>query len=306
MAPACVTFAALALLIGACTADPGYQGRSSRDWIRALEDPEPDTRADAANALGRVLRLQPRSPAVVAALISALGDPDDRVRVAAGMALSTEGVRAPAAVPGLVEVLRDTAHANVRSYAASILGAFGPAAVPAVPALTTALDDADPRVRAAAAAALGDIGPAAASSSRAVAPALVRLMRDPAEDVRLRALEALLRVEAPTRTLLSVLETALTDVSPAVRTRAALILRTLGPRAASAAPAAARALADPEPSVRAAAASALGAMGSHAARAVGPLTAALRDPDPSVATAAAEAVAAIQGRPRPRRPPHEP
>lgn len=305
-ASARIVLAAIALLAGACSADPGYQGRSSRDWIRVLGDPDADTRADAANALGHVLRLQPRSPAVVDALIGALGDPDDQVRVAAGIALATEGVRAPAALPGLVDVLRDSAHADVRSYAANILGTFGPAALTAAPALTAALNDADAGVRRAAAAALGQIGPAAMSASPTAVPALARLARDPVEHVRLSTIEALLRVQAPLRIVLPVLETALADGTASVRAAAAQALGTLGPAAAPAAPAAARALADAEPSVRAAAASALGAMGPRAAGALGPLTAATRDRDASVAMAAADAVAAVQGRPRPPRPVHEP
>jgi HEAT repeat protein len=46
----------------------------------------------------------------------------------------------------MIEALRNP-EVGVRANAAVVLGAFGPAAKPAVPALARALSDANPRVR---------------------------------------------------------------------------------------------------------------------------------------------------------------
>lgn len=299
-----IVLAALAVCLGACHVDPGYQGRSSRDWIRMLEHPEPRTRVDAATALGHVLRLQPESPAVVDALIQALADSSDHVRLAAGFALATDGVRAPDAVPGLVDVLRDTAHADTRLHAAQILGRFGSAARAAVPALSTALVDSDAGVRGAAGAALGQIGPPASVAT----PALVRLAADSRPALRRTALDALVRVAAPAPASVPVFVRVLASDSAAeVRVAAADAMAALGPAAVSGAPAATRALTDEDARVRAAAATALASIGPGARAAVPALQVATRDPDRTVADAAVDALASVQGRPRrPPRPIHEP
>src|SRR5581483_5023738 len=82
------------------------------------------------------------------------------------------------AVPVLIDLLRspggsDWAAAEVRWQAAEILGQIGPAATPAVPALTAALKDSDPHVRTVAATALGQIGKEAASA----APQLIEMLK---------------------------------------------------------------------------------------------------------------------------------
>jgi len=61
-------------------------------------------------------------------------------------AASTLGKVGPAAVPALVQALKD-ANAEVRGLSAFMLGEIGPAAKDAVPALTEALEDADWAVR---------------------------------------------------------------------------------------------------------------------------------------------------------------
>lgn len=295
--------AMVALLLAACSGDPGYQGRSSQEWIEALEDSTPEVRQGAADALGRILRIQPRSPRVVEALIRALGDPDDHVRVAAGVALATEGVRAPSAIPGLIDALQDSLHPHTREHAAQILGAFGPSAHPAVPALTLALADSSDGVRSDAAAALGQIGPAAASATQA----LVRLAADPRPTVRRSAISALGRVAAPEDTVVPLFATALaTDSSADVRVVAAYALAALGEKALPGISAAVQALAHPAPTVRRAAANALEQFGPGARAAIPALTAATRDGDAAVAGAAVRALAAVQGRPQPPRPHPEP
>lgn len=294
----------IALLIGiACRADPGYRGRSSAEWIGELDARDPNARMDAIEALRVILTLQPRSPEVVDALISALNDSTDAVRVAAGRALSTEGVRAPAALPGLLVVLADSAHPSVRAQAADILGAFGSAGGPAARSLAHALADPVVEVRMAAASALGRLGRAGAPSGAALARSAAT---DPSAAVRTRAVAALAEVRSGDPTLVQHIVPMLADQATEVRVTAVRTLGRLGPAAASAAEALARLLGDPSPTVRAAAAYALGEIGPAARGARDALARARSDPDSNVAFEARDALGVLEGRPRVVRPDHEP
>jgi HEAT repeat protein len=90
----------------------------------------------------------------VPVLTTALGDKEYRVRASAAEAL----VKMPPrhVVPGMIVALRNV-DAGVRANAAVVLGAFGPAANPAVPALAGALEDPNLRVRELAGEALNRI-----------------------------------------------------------------------------------------------------------------------------------------------------
>ena len=129
----------------------GQGGRTLADWQRDLRDPAVDVRVRAVQALVAFDRR------AVPPLTSALGDNEYKVRASAAEAL----VRiAPGHVlPGMIEALRST-EARVRANAAVVLGAFGPAATPAVPALARALKDPNLRVRELAGEALNRIAAA--------------------------------------------------------------------------------------------------------------------------------------------------
>ena len=174
----------------ACTgSDPGYKGQSSRDWIAALHSPDSLARRDAAFALGRVLEINPRASGVVDALVGALGDSSDLVRLEAGNSLLRERDLNETAVPGLGRALADSQHAHTREHAASLLGyASGPSAPQAAAALAvTATRDPDASVRAAAVSGLGRLRP---TSGPAVV-ALRRATADSSAAVRQNAVEAL-------------------------------------------------------------------------------------------------------------------
>jgi len=79
----------------------------------------------------------------------------------------------------LAEVAPDEVQRRQHQEAARALGQLGPAAAEAVPALITALGDADAKVRHSAVLALGQLGPAAV---RAV-PALTAALQDPTQSV---------------------------------------------------------------------------------------------------------------------------
>lgn len=277
--------------IGACQGDPGFGGRSSREWIASLDDSSVAVRVQAIDALRRILRVKPNSPRVVEALIRALGDSVDAVRMSAGVALTTEGVRAGGAVPALHNALHDSAHAIVRWQAAIILGRLAPSAGQAsVPVLTEALSDEEPQVRAAAAEALGRIG----QGSAPALPQLFLLVRDPDATVRLKTVEALPNVTRDT-SIISRLILALSDSAPEVRRGSAASLGALGTSTSRSVAALGRALEDPSAAVRAAAALALAEIGPPARASRVALLAAQRDSSAQVRRVVEDALRRIAG-----------
>lgn len=280
-----------ALSLVACQGDPGFGGRSSREWIASLEDPNVANRVQAIDALRRILRVKPNSPHVVDALIRALADSVDAVRMSAGVALTAEGVRAEGAVPALHAALHDSAHATVRWQAALILGRLAPSAGQAsVPFLTESLSDGEPQVRAAAAEALGRIGQASGSAL----PQIFLLLRDPDATVRLKAVEALPNVARDT-SIIEPLVLALSDSAPEVRRAAAATLGALGTSTSESIAALARALGDSSPAVRAAAALALAEIGPPARDSRVALLAARRDSSAQVRRVVEDALRRIAG-----------
>ena len=103
----------------------------------------------------------------VADLDAAMKAADNAACIEACKSLSRVGETAKSAVPNLVKILETTTDAETRRCAALALGAMGPAAAEAVPALTKIIssDDASPADRAYAAHVLGEIGPVAASAA---------------------------------------------------------------------------------------------------------------------------------------------
>ena len=86
----------------------------------------------AADALGRI------GPAAVPSLIETLRDPDPKVRLKAIEVLARMGADAKDAVPELIRLLEDPDE-EVRKAAIRTLGRIGPAAKDAVPALMQTL-----------------------------------------------------------------------------------------------------------------------------------------------------------------------
>lgn len=160
----------LLLTVGACSSDPGYGGRSAGEWMTQLETaPDSLQRRQAADALGRILGIRPGSERVTAALVRALADTSDEVRLAAGTALVQDRRLPAVAIPGLLEALRDSAHLHTREHAAELLASVAPTeASRVVPALTRALQDPDRRVREAAARALARLRGAGSAGDSAL------------------------------------------------------------------------------------------------------------------------------------------
>lgn len=173
--------------------------------LSVLDDPNPNVRAGAARALGKIgdlqalgslifrLRYDPepevRKSAVwalqmggehaVSALVETLRDPDEWVRFGAVIVLSKLGEHA---VEPLIAALQDS-NALMRANAAETLGRIGDTR--AADALAEALSDTNETVWQQVAISLGRL-----RDARAVNP-LIAVIRDPASEMRTKAIRAL-------------------------------------------------------------------------------------------------------------------
>lgn len=127
----------------------------------------------------------PTPPSTLPELIEALSSHSADVRIGAAGALGAMGPDAEAAVPALTKNLYYDGVYDVRKAAARALGEIGPAAKPAVPMLIVVLLTDSTHARDAAVVALGKIGDLVA------VPALARGLYDESISVRISSAEAI-------------------------------------------------------------------------------------------------------------------
>jgi HEAT repeat protein len=315
-------------------AQTAFLGKTSSKWVEDLRDGKPEVRRSAAFALGK---LGDNSFAALPRLKAALErDQDAGVRETAAVALGEivaalhGGRQAWEDLGGALErALNDDADPRVRRSAAYALGAFGPLAAPACPALRKSLRHDDPGVRQNAAWALGRVGAevqeeavgdlcellqdrdalvrrdAAAALgaigkplAKAAAKPLLELAGSGKEEtvVRKTAVDALVKLAGPEQVEAApVIYPLLRADDPELARGAAFVLANVGGKPAQEAmPVLRKALDDDDPAVQKLAAAALGNVGPPAAGATADLARAL-DParDPEVRRNAAVALALI-------------
>jgi HEAT repeat protein len=171
-----------------------FLGRSAEQWAGELDHSSATRRRSAAFALGRIGPLSQRF--LPRLLEQSARDSNPSVRAAAAMAVGDivldlgdqAGTTWPDLVPGLRERLGQEKDPGVRRGLAYALGAFGPAAEPAVALLREALKDTSPSVRQNAAWALGRLGQKAGGEA---VRQLIPLLKDTAVLVRRDAAGAL-------------------------------------------------------------------------------------------------------------------
>jgi hypothetical protein len=140
-------------------------------------------------------------PASVPALARALRDPDPQMRRDAAVALDVVGggwwhfpdggskLDLRPALPALLGALQDS-DAGVRAWAAQDISDMGAGAASAVPRLEAMLHRQDPESRGTACRALGQMGGAA----RGALPLLQQALADPSQEVRQAARDAIARI----------------------------------------------------------------------------------------------------------------
>lgn len=130
----------------------------------------------------------PTPPSTLPELIEVLSSDNAEARIGAARVLGAMGPDAEAAVPALTRNLYYHYVYDVRQAAARALGEIGPAAKPAVPVLIVVLLTDSTPAREAAAIALGKI-----QDSTAI-PALARGLYDESPFVRIHSAEAIARI----------------------------------------------------------------------------------------------------------------
>jgi HEAT repeat protein len=262
-------------------------------------------------------------PAITPLLLTHLRDPNPDVRAVAVAALGR--LRATDALPRLLR-LADDPNDAVRLHVVEALGAIGEAGTPpvatrelsatwrrrrprfwmrvwwwwqrrrridpipaVVAALRVKLADIGPAVRVQTAQALASVGPRA----RAAAPELMMILQDADESVRCEAAAALGRIGEAGPEALAALTALLRDGSAALRMAAARALGQLQKAAAPAAPALASALRDPDEAVQKVAAEAIARIGTMPEEAMDTLVGGLSNPDNLVRLSTARALGAI-------------
>lgn len=235
----------------AASLDPAGRRSLATQFAELLDDANQDVGMHAGAALVRL------GPDALDELTKRLGEPAHRVQ-ALGV-LAAIGAAAKPAVKQLVAALAEP-DPGVVGEAAVAIGAVGPDAAEAVPALRKLLGDATPAdVRYPVTYALGRIGAAA----KAAVPRLLELSKSDDEIMATVATWAALKIEPADAALVEqaipLLRRALRGERELARLEAAVALGDIGPTAAAAVPLLELvAEEDPAPGVRAAAAEAIG------------------------------------------------
>ena len=262
-------------------------GAAKADLIEALGSTSRAAHKHAIRALGAVA---PGDAEAIKALGALRGRPvRESTFFLASLVLADMG--APA-VPELVRAL-DGGEWD-RKHAAGALARIGPDAKPAIPALIGVLRDEKQRLSSLmvrrAAQALAATGPAAA-------PAVARLLDDPSQKVRARAVQAFAELGADAAGTVPFVTALLGHQKPAVRAAAAEALSWIGRDARAAAPELTKGLEDEAAEVRRAAAQALAGIGPEAREAVPTLRKLLEDPAPAVRAWAVRALGSVHREP---------
>lgn len=165
-----------------------YSDPAVARFAAQLRAPALRSRVEAAESLAA---LGPRAREAVPALLNAMARKNSEIEFARAVSKAIKAI-GPAAVPPLAAALR-SGNPQARFHAAAALNRLGPDGAGATDALIEVLEgDEDMTVRSNAAVALGAIGPAAS----AALPALKRAAGNPNERLGGNAAKAELRVRA--------------------------------------------------------------------------------------------------------------
>jgi len=190
---------------------------------------------------------------VVPELAEKLGDPSELVRLGAAQALEVvTGCLTPELVDAVIAALRDESE-DVRLQAARVLRVGGPSGERAIRPLLERLTDNNVSVRLGAAQALARV-----ASHRDAIPALIGGLRDGRESVREGVAHALRFIGPTAEAAVGPLIIALRDGIEGVRFQSAHALGSIGARAQRAVPALLERLSDPSERVQRAAVRAVG------------------------------------------------
>jgi HEAT repeat protein len=225
---------------------------------------------------------QTPSATATAALIDRLADQDSEVRTGAAQALGAIGPPASEAVPALSNLI--PSEAAVREAAGQALVKIG---APAIPALRNLLAHANEAVRAEAVTSLGEMGAPAGTAI----PEIAALLKDSSPQVRATAARALGKFGPQAKGTVTELADRSTDQDKRVQVEALRALRAIGPDETCVKPLLA-ALRDSDAAVHQLAQETLSTMRPNK-KWVPALRTGLRDANPRIAAYAAGALAGL-------------
>jgi len=249
----CLTFAFIVVVTNGNAAtqfdkdESVFEGKPLKDWIKTLEDKQPQARVQAATALGRMGH---KAEPAVPALIERFKDEDEMVCQAAAVALGRV-----ASAADLIRVLGNKDARTRRWGAFAIgnlrrpLGGLHPADAfvgpirdklrnklkSAVPGLVESLQDKNDEVRVEVVSALGFIGPPA----KEAVPKITALLEDPSKLIRQTAASALWWIDGQAKVAVPILIEGLEDKRADLidRQTCVYVLGEIGEKAESAVPA---------------------------------------------------------------------
>ena len=183
-------------------------GQSLQDCLRHIHDSDAKKRLTAVGLLGTF----PQDDTVVAALIGALKDQTEAIRITAARVLAQNRTNAAQVVPVLEQMLDDPS-SLIREGMAEALGKFGAEAAHAIPALEKLLSDPEILVRLYAIRSLG----ALAGTDKHAQGMIVQQLQDSHADIRRSALIALSGFGEASNNYLPQLLAAIKDPTDIVR-----------------------------------------------------------------------------------------
>ena len=216
----CVAFAIGLIVIIAFKSGPAAtpEQKKVRELIVKLMDPDARTRKDAARALGR---MGPAAEEAVPSLRKAIGD-EPLVAIWAQYAIAEITDTDEPYVSAIAAYLRNEDD-DLRGHAAAALGEMGPRAVKALPELMrTITEDKNPNVR-------FNAGLAVPKMKAKAVPALIEALKDPRDQIRRYAAQALGNIGPDAYPALAALkEVEAKDTDPVTRDAAKWAVSKIG------------------------------------------------------------------------------
>lgn len=252
--------------------DPVYEGKKFSQWVSAVQnDKSARQRALAAEALGKIWLLEPKTDAINHVTATLRTDPSAAVRAQCAIVLAglREGDMEKYGAKPLIDVLKAEKESRVRKEIIAAMSKYPAVCAAGVESLIPALKDAEPGVRVAAAESLALAG----GRAKSAAGALADLLKDGEKPVRTAAIYALGRIEPEAGTTIAELLAAMLGTEKEVEIKREVLasLGLLGEKSDAIVTALTAALADKEDDVRRGAARTLGTFGVAAAGATAEL-----------------------------------
>jgi len=210
---------------GALTSDPFFHLNTvnrleqakmkvgAKRWLKLLQDPSLGVRQEAFEALKEKRELE---PALVTAVVRALGDRDHGIRETALALVKRNASKFTGQVPALLSHLEwGSTDARVNAIAAlTALSSFGPAVVHAI---GLKLQDPSADVRLAALNYVVQVKP---PKDEVISREVIKLVQDPWDDIRLKALQGLNYIDVSDPNLGKILVKCLNDASSEIQREA--------------------------------------------------------------------------------------